>query len=486
MNFSGYTKIALFFIVLGVGGGAYIITSADNLSDFSTREYETVIADATGLSTRSKIYQAGVVVGRVKGITLAENEAILKLALVKDIQVREGAVISRKASSILGTSILTLDPGSSSSQILPPGGRLSSAKDSGDMTAIMGTVQELGGQISQLLKDFQQNQLALLSVSLETFNSIALKVDTQSDAELERVARILESVALIAERMERVMAQGENQGTGPAADIYGTLENLRLITEEISRGRGNIGQTIFDDQLYESLLSTMQRIEVAVVKLQGALDTINTVAASAGTVIDNANVIVERAVGLDVQVDTSGSYFTQARQMQANASIRLVPTSNDRWYRIGVSSAPNGYSTRTVTEILDSDGTLKNYKDTTETKYSVFTIDAELARRFGFLTIRGGLIENTGGLGLDIQPLRWVALSGEVFDFRTGEAPNLRGTLTIYPFFDPDSDKPWKWLYIKGGINNSLSDSRDFFIGGGLRFADREVKGLVGLIPAFN
>jgi hypothetical protein len=28
--------------------------------------------------------------------------------------------------------------------------------------------------------------------------------------------------------------------------------------------------------------------------------------------------------------------------------------------------------------------------------------------------------------------------------------------------------------------------SWDFFFGGGLRFADREVKGLIGLIPAFN
>ena len=456
------------------------------MSDFSTREYETIIADATGLSTRSKIYQAGVVVGRVKGITLSENEAILKLALVKDIKVREGAVISRKSSSILGTSILTLEPGDSLSPFIPPGGRLSAAKDSGDMTAVMGTVQELGGQISQLLKDFQQNQLALLAISLETFNSIALKINDQSDAELERISRILESVALITERMERIMAQGENQGAGPAADIYGTLENLRIITEEISRGRGNVGQTIFDDQLYASLLSTMQRIEVAVLKLQDALDTINTVATSAGTVIDNANVIVERAVGLGVQVDASGSYFTQANQAQAGASIRIVPASNDRWYRLGVSSAPNGYSTRTVTEIFDEDGSSKRYKDTTETKYSIFTIDAELARCFGFLTIRGGLIENTGGIGLDIQPLRWVELSGEVFNFRTGEAPNLRGTLTIYPFFNPDSDKPWNWIYIKGGINDSLNNSRDFFVGGGLRFADREIKGLVGLLPALN
>jgi phospholipid/cholesterol/gamma-HCH transport system substrate-binding protein len=193
---------------------------------------------------------------------------------------------------------------------------------------------------------------------------------------------------------------------------------------------------------------------------------------------------VERAVGLGFQVDTYGSYNVLAEQVSAGAAIRLTPASDDRWYRIGVSSVPNGFSTRTVKEITDENGK-RTVKDTTETKYS-FAVDAELARRFGILTFRGGLKENTAGLGLDIQPIRWVSLSGDVFNFRTGEAPNLRGTLTVYPFFDPDSDKPWNWIYLKGGINNSLSEDRDYFIGGGVRFADREIKGLVGLVPALN
>jgi len=485
MNISNYTKIALFFITLGIGGGTYIVTSANGLNDFSTREYETVIADATGLSTRSKIYQAGVAVGRVKGITLSENEAVLRLALLKDIPIREGALISRKSSSILGTSILTLDPGDEFSPLITPGGRVSAAKDSGDMEAVMSTVGDLGLQISQLLKDFQQNQLALLSISLETFNALAQKVNTQSDAELERISRILESFALITERLERILAQGENNGTGPAADIYTTLENLRTISEEIGKGRGNVGQAIFDDQLYASLLVSMQGIETAVEKLNKTLDTINSAASNANTVIDNANVIVERAVGLGIQVDASGRYFTQANQVQAGAAIRLIPTSNDRWYRVGVSSVPNGYSSRTITETVEYGSTTKT-EDITETKYSVFAVDAELARRFGFVTVRGGLFENTGGIGFDLQPIRWAGISGEIFDFKTGQPPNLRGSITIFPFFDPDSDKPWNWIYIKGGINDSLNDSRDYFIGGGLRFADREIKGLIGLIPALN
>ncbi|MDR1251774.1 MAG: MlaD family protein [Treponema sp.] len=479
-----YVKIALFFIVLGSAGAAYIIISADGLSNFNIQSYEVVLADATGLSTRSKIYLAGVAVGRVMNITLAENEAILQVGFLKKVQLRENARLSRRSSSILGTSVLVLDPGAEPSPILPPGGRINAAKETGDISQVMGTVQDLGGQISQLLRDFQDNQLAMLSISLETFNAIAQKINSQSDAELGRVSRILESVAVITERVERILAQGEDTGIGPAADIYATLENIRRISDDIRQGQGNVGQAIYDDKLYSSILSTVEQVDVAVLKLQTALDSIATVADSAGGVIDNAGVIVERAVGLGIEVDTSGSYNVVAGQVQAGASIRLTPASDDRWYRIGVSSVPDGLASRTVKET--SVGGSSTVERITETKYSTFAVDAELARRFGLVTLRGGLFENTAGLGLDIQPIRWVSLSGDIFNFRSGEAPNLRGTVTVYPFFDPNSDKPWNWVYLKGGITNTLSDNRDFFLGGGIRFADREIKGLIGLVPALN
>ncbi|MCL1837272.1 MAG: MlaD family protein [Treponema sp.] len=485
MGISRYVKIALFFIVLGGTGTAYIVSTSSGMSDFNTREYETVIADATGLSTRSKIYLAGVSVGRIKSIELSGNEAIMRLAVLKNVELREGTIISRKSSSILGTSILTLEPGSEmAASLIPAGGMIPTAKESGDMGAVMGTVQDLGLQISQLLKDFQENQLALLSVSLQTFNAIAQKINDESDAELDRVSRILESTAQITESLQRVLAQGETSAAGPAGDLYVTLENIRMISDEISHGRGNMGQVIYDSQLYESILSTVQSLEVAVIKLQDTLDSINSAASSAGTVIDSAGVIVDRAVGMGMQVDTYGSYLMSAGQVQAGASIRLIPATEDRWYRVGVSSVPNGYSTRTVKETT-IDGTTE-VKDVIETKYSIFTVDAELARNFGYLTVRGGLLENTAGLGFDIQPIRWVSASAEVFDFGSGGRPNLRGTVTVYPFFDPDSDKPWQWIYLKGGINDSLNDSRDFFVGGGIRFADREIKGLVGLLPVLN
>jgi phospholipid/cholesterol/gamma-HCH transport system substrate-binding protein len=484
MNSSKYIKIALFFVILGTAGAALIILSANGIGFYNTKTYDVILDDASGLSTRSKIYLAGVAVGKVQNLELTGNEARLKVAFLNDVEIRQDAVISRKSSSLLGTAVLSLDPGSELSPIVPPGSLLKSVPPAGDLNAAMDMVGDLGEQLNLLLEEFRTNQLALLVVSLETVNSIAQRIDTQADVQLDNISRILEAAALISERTERILRNSEVDISGSFTDIYEPLANLRSITAEITGGRGNLGQAIYDDGLYRSIFSTAEKTEDTVLKLGEALDGISGLIKTTDGILNNAGEIVDKAVGLGISVDTNARYDVLAQTMRAAACIRLDPASNTSWYRIGVTSAPDGVASRTVRETTDAAGNISR-EDTTETRYSV-AVDAELARRFGWFTLRGGILENTAGIGLDLQPLKWLSLSGEVYNFQTGELPNIRSTLTFYPFFDPDSDRPWNWIYLRGGVNNALNDNRDFFFGGGLRFADREVKGLIGLIPAFN
>jgi len=484
MNASRYIKIAIFFIALGTAGTGYVVLSASGISPFNTNTYDVILQDASGLSTRSKIYMAGVSVGKVQGIQLNGTEAIVRLAFLKNIDVHEDSFISRKPSSLLGTAVLSLEPGSAQSPIIPPGSMIKSVPPAGDLNSAMSMVGDIGGQLSLILDEFRTNQLALIAVSLEAISSIAGKIDAQSDVQLERISRILESAALISERTERILRNSEGNITGSMTDIYEAVANIRAITGEIAAGRGNFGEAVYDNSLYSSILSTAAKTEDAAGKLSTALENISALVKTTDGVVSSAGEIVDKALGLGIQVDTSARFDIIAQNLRAAASIRLDPRSNDRWYRVGVSSTPDGVSSRKVKETIDGSGNMTR-EDTTETQYSI-AVDAELARKFGLFTLRGGLLESTAGIGLDIQPFSWLSLSGEVFHFKSGELPNLRSSVTFYPFFNPDSDKLWNWLYIRGGVNNTLSADRDFFIGGGLRFADREVKGLVGLVPAFN
>ena len=460
---SRYVKIALFFIIVGGSGIGFMLMTMDGLSPVNTKSYIAVLSDATGLSTRSKVYMAGVTVGKVREIHLEETNARIRIALLKDVEVHENAVISRKASSILGTYILSLDPGTELSPILPSGGTIQT-DTSMDMNAIMGSVSEIGTQVSDILAEFQQNQMVLLALSLESIASIASKIEARVDEELDLITQILQNAALITERTDRILELRGEDISISLLEIRLAMENIRMISDEIAQGRGNVGQAIYDDRLYNSLLSTVEETETAIVKLQHVLD-------GAGEFIDRTN-------GIGLLVDTRVNYGFNSTYVRAGASIRLEPASGDRWYRIGVNGMPEGISSRTVTTTSGPSGTA--IEEITETKYT-YSMDAELARRFGILTLRGGLLENTAGFGVDIQPIPWVALSGEFFNFRTGYLPNLRGTVTIYPFFNPDKNNPLNWLYVQGGVYDALNKNRDIFLGGGLRFTDREIKGLAGL-----
>lgn len=478
MKLPRFLKVGLFFITLGTAGTGYVVLSSDGFNGMNTKMYEVIMDDVTGLSTNSKVFLAGVPVGKIKSIDLSENQALVKVAFLKDIEIRSDAEISRKSSSILGTSVLTLTIGGEEEPLVLVGGRIAAASSAGGLSSI---AQDLGGDISAMIRELQANQLQLLSVSLETFNSIAKKFDERSVAELDRMTRILESTALLTERMERLLSEKEDDLGASIGEIRFALENIRTITGEISSGEGNFGQALYDDSLYNSILATAQRTEEAALKFDTALFSINELALNTDRVVTDAGTIVSKAIGLGVQVESGARYDMLASSMRGGASLYLHPRSNDRWYRVGVASTPDGITSRTVTETSENGGPVKR-TDSTETKHTV-AIDAELAREFGPVTLRGGVLENSAGIGLDFQPVRWVALSGDLFNFRTGELPNLRGSVTLFPFFDPDSDKPWNWIYLKGGVNAALDSRRDYFLGGGVRFSDEEVRGLVGLIP---
>jgi phospholipid/cholesterol/gamma-HCH transport system substrate-binding protein len=426
-------------------------------------------------------------VGRVQDIQLSGTEARIRFAVFNDVEMRGDASISRRASSLLGTSVLSLDPGTELSPVIPSGSVISTAPPSVDMDVALGMVQDIGGQVILILEEFRTNQMVLLAASLEAFTSIAQTVDAQSDVQFDRISRILESTALLTESAERILRTSEGNITGSFSGMHEALANIRSITGEIASGRGNLGMAVHDERLYSSVLAAVQRVEGAVGQLEETLGDFSSVAKNVDGVVTNAGEIVERALGLGVMIDTNARYDFNANTARASASLRLEPMSNDRWYRIGVSSSPDGVTSRTRTEttdLLPGGGVIVN-EETTKTNYR-FTIDAELARRIGAFTLRGGLLESTAGFGMDLQVFDWMSLSGELFDFSNGDQPNLRGTVTFYPFFDPDSNKPWNWLYLRAGINNSLSGDRDFFLGGGLRFFDREVRGLVGLATIFN
>jgi phospholipid/cholesterol/gamma-HCH transport system substrate-binding protein len=95
------------------------------------------------------------------------------------------------------------------------------------------------------------------------------------------------------------------------------------------------------------------------------------------------------------------------------------------------------------------------------------------------ITLRGGLKESSGGIGLDFYPIPSTKLFVDLWDFGRRDRPeeeDLKPLLQIgisYKFNSP--------LFLRFGADDLLNDKlRGFFFGAGLLFTDNDLKYLIG------
>ena len=114
-----------------------------------------------------------------------------------------------------------------------------------------------------------------------------------------------------------------------------------------------------------------------------------------------------------------------------------------------------GTATTTTREVKTSD-TLK------------FSI--QVAKRFKDLTLRGGIIESTGGVGMDYYMFKdSLKFTFEAFDFDSKRNPHLKAGLTY---------NLNKYFFIVGGYDDFVSSLKleSPYLGIGFHFEDEDIK----------
>ena len=105
----GLVCLAYLSVKLGklelIGGGVY--------------EVEAQFNSASGLKPGSAIEIAGVEVGRVRGITLNQDRAMVKLAVNDTIKLYTDTIASIKTRGIIGEKFLALSPGGGGDPLKP-------------------------------------------------------------------------------------------------------------------------------------------------------------------------------------------------------------------------------------------------------------------------------------------------------------------------------------------------------------------------------
>ena len=91
------------------GGGGYAVTA-----DFPS---------VGGLKPGSTVEIAGVDVGKVDTITLADYQARVHMTIREGVKIQEDAIVSIKTRGLIGEKFIRINPGGSD-RLVPPNGRL--------------------------------------------------------------------------------------------------------------------------------------------------------------------------------------------------------------------------------------------------------------------------------------------------------------------------------------------------------------------------
>jgi phospholipid/cholesterol/gamma-HCH transport system substrate-binding protein len=154
----------------------------------------------------------------------------------------------------------------------------------------------------------------------------------------------------------------------------------------------------------------------------------------------------------------------------------------DKYYILELMTDPRGYNT-VVTETATTTNQATGTSVTTNTTRSIneqrLAISAMFGKRWGDLVGRVGLIESSGGVGVDYLLFQdSLKLSLNIYGW-------TRPTVDAFPrtklWFD------WRFIpnvYLTGGMENLLNaynygSGRDYFIGAGVFFSDQDLRALM-------
>ena len=153
------------------------------------------------------------------------------------------------------------------------------------------------------------------------------------------------------------------------------------------------------------------------------------------------------------------------------AIVRIFP-SPERFYLFGLSSSEFGPALQK--ETTTTTGGVETTSTEIEREQDVFRFDAQIGRKVQNLAFRGGIIESTGGFGIDyFFGSDRVSLTLELFDYRKNLGPNVRVRTDF---------RIWNVFYARVMGEDLANETRNYSLLAGLKFNDEDLRGLISLL----
>lgn len=455
-------KIGL-FMVMALGALLFLSTQVTSLGKWGREGYlvQAYVEDASGIEKQTHVLMNGVTIGNVEEITIEGKRVKLGLMIDEEVKIPEDSSVIVAQESLLGTKVVNIVVGDSSSS-LKAEGVLSQSKRYASFDQTSDSVNNAAKELELLLREFRSTldgeHRAAIQDAIIAFRNVGVNLD-----------------GVIVENRD---------------DLHAAIANFRAMSAGFTQSADTVNKDL------PAIMARINSLTTRMDNISGSLEHKLPEAVDKFVGIeDNVTIILaENRSSLKSAIESAGSFFKSGEEafgkvdsMLSNLTTSELQVAMHTDYMIrdgygkvylGVNYLPNP-ETYYMFDLVSTDDYSrydtnppgKNIKG--ETYYSL-----QYGKRFDNTLLRFGAIESTGGIGVDyFMNHDRLKFSGEAFDFNA--VNDIRGTRAHLKA--QVRYQMLKHLELYGGWDNFLNpQSQNIFLGLGLRFIDNDLKYTLG------
>jgi phospholipid/cholesterol/gamma-HCH transport system substrate-binding protein len=303
------TRLGLFF-ALAVIAAVFVLELAGGRNLFNRGiPIRTRFTNIQELKAGDSVKMAGVEIGTVTKVELADQKVEVTMNLKKDAKVKTDSVATIKFMGLLGQNFIAIDFGTPGAPLAARDAMLQS-KETSDLSSLMvkldtvasgveGLARNFSGEnfnnllgpFTDFLKENSPRLSAILGnlqvvssqiaqgqgtvgklISDDTLYTAALGAVTNLNATAGDVKSLMDEAKLTLDQAKTVVTD-INKGQGTIGKLIKdealynetstAMINLRQILEKINRGEGSVGKLVNDDSLFKNAKLTLQKLDKA-------------------------------------------------------------------------------------------------------------------------------------------------------------------------------------------------------------------------------
>lgn len=431
-------KVGLFALV-SLAVIAYATLKVNDKGIFKGGDYAiyVILDSAEGLTQKTPVEVAGIQVGYIEELELVESRrAKVKLRLNREVRLGPDAVAQVRTKGFLGETYIDLMPGRSDQGAIPEGGQIAATNPYVDLGRIIQDVRE----VTQSLKEILASETGPVPQILKNMEVFSKKMAEMSVQNQESVNRIVANLAQFSTDLRDVSSSRKES-------LKDTMDRLNNIARKVDEGHGSLGRLLNDEE-------TSQNINDAARGISETIGGINR---------------FQTDLGYHVE------YLGETGDFKNYVGLALKPRPDKSFLmEFVVDPNPSPVQTLKATTVTSGAATTTVTTDENVIRKDKILFSAQLAKQFHDVTLRGGLIESTGGVGVDYNKGPF-GLQLSAFDFKTdnNQRPHLKALGSV---------NLTKNFFVVSGVDDIISKRQnpDWFFGAGLRLVDNDLKSLLG------